>query len=178
MESPFDVDEALAWLGDPQCGTARKISAAAWLTQEEGLDSKEMARRSRLSASTLRHIRRLADRLSPAALEKLSSARQSVSLAHAKVIATLPGPAQLSVLERCIAGRWSVRRLEAAVSNRGQSDQAHYDHLSEVVSLQLGHPVTVTARSKPGTGRVVFEYNSLEEFDALMTRIKVDLSEL
>lgn len=178
LDTPLDDDEAIEWLDDRNAPVSRKIAAAMWLTREEGLNSSEIAKRCELSASTLRHMRRLGDKLDSKVLDKLVTRPRGIGMGHVKALVTLARSAQLAMLDRCIAGGWSVRRLEAVVRNDIQLDQGHFARLSELVSTQLGHPVSIAPKGGASAGKMTLEYRSLDEFDALMARLKVDLSEL
>src|SRR5690348_4340008 len=94
--TPFDIDEAIAWLRAADTPLLRKITAAAWLN-EEGWDSVAVGRRIQQSPSTVRHWSRLLHKLAPAVLERLDRPIHDVSMGHLKAIATLPANAQLSL---------------------------------------------------------------------------------
>jgi ParB family chromosome partitioning protein len=179
--NPLDFDEALLWLRDRNAPLLRKMSAAAWLCAE-GLGSAAIARQVNHSASTIRHWARLSARLSPAVLERLERSVRMLSMGHLKALAALSHSAQLPLLERCIAHRYSVRKLEALARQSGEfadrDEATYYAQLSEQMSLKLGFPVTVRPERQRGAGKVVVQFHTLDEFDALCNRLNIDLSEI
>ena len=181
-DMPFDGDEATSWLQDSTATLVQKIAAAAWFT-EEGVDSNAIGQRVGLSASTIRHWARLSRKLAPPMLERLRRPVHSVSMGHLKALAALPYPMQLTLLERCIAHRLSVRRLETLAQTAGafadRDEETHYAHLSDQMSLKLGFDVMIRPeRGKRGAGKITIPFHSLDDFDALCSRLGVDLSDL
>jgi hypothetical protein len=182
INTPLDQEEAVAWLRNTETTLLRKITAATWLI-DEGLDSATIGRRIGQSASTVRHWSRLLHKLSAPVLERLTRPLQFLSIGHLKAIAALPAAQQLLWLERCLAHHYSVRRLETLVQNTAgmadPSDETHYARLSEHLSLQLGFETVVRpSRGRRGAGKVTLSFQTLNEFDALCTRLRVDLSDL
>jgi hypothetical protein len=69
--------------------------------------------------------------------------------------------------------------VQQAAGFTDRDDEAHYTHLSEQISLKLGFEAVVRPeRGRRGAGKITLPFHSLDEFDALCARIRVDLSDL
>ena len=124
---------------------------------------------------------------------------------HARALLGLSDPsAQARLASKAVSQAWSVRRVEQAVRQLAstaapsdgdvadpladvpgssasvgptarQGESAHLDDISRQLSEQLGTRVTVTKGKRKGSGRVIIEFYSLDEFDALTERLGVRL---
>ncbi len=107
---------------------------------------------------------------------------------HARALLGLSDPeARLALARRAIAGGWSVRMLESAVqrgvagqssAGSGQSPPqrpAHLADLEEQIAAQLQTKVRLKSGRKKGAGAITIEFYSLDEFDALLQRLGVNI---
>ncbi len=105
-----------------------------------------------------------------------------ISLGHAKLLAGVLNPIEqerLAIL--VVADGLSCRQLEKLiqvepVGPRSSPSTAYISNLEKSLSRQLGLRVRVKANKK-GKGRLVINYNSLDEFDRLMTTLGVKVDE-
>lgn len=103
-----------------------------------------------------------------------------LSLGHAKVIAGLPADVQTAIGEKCVGGQWSVRQLENSLAKARTATtrpaSAHVHDMAKQITHALGVRAEIQPGSKKGAGRIVLNYSTLNEFDALMARMSVVLS--
>jgi len=150
--------------------TAKSLSNAV----SKGSNATILAQRMNISSSQIRHYVRLDNNLSTAT-KALCRKTSILSMGHARVLATLQGERQLSVAREVVARRWSVRYLERYVrSPSPPQDLAYYDKLSETLSEQLGHPMTVRPDSNvPQNGVITLRYFGYEDFDAICSKMGI-----
>lgn len=118
--------------------------------------------------------------------------RQGVlSAGQARAIAGLVDDAhQLLLAKQAVRDAMSVRQVEAAVRKMVGSGepaaaaaagdaksptarQAHLTDLADQISKQLGAKVAIRPSRKKGAGSVTIQFNSLEQFDHLLSRLGV-----
>jgi len=110
-----------------------------------------------------------------------------LSMGHARAILSLPGDElRRKLANRAMAGRLSVRAVERLV--RRQLDEntstgtrpapkpAHVSDLESSLSMHLGTKVSIQTRRKGDSGRIIIEFNSLDEFDRIARRMGVELA--
>jgi len=110
--------------------------------------------------------------------------RQALGMSHARTIAGLGDRGeQLDMAKRAIREELSVRQLERAVSRRRQGPVARPASAPASTSPQaramenelrnlLGTKVRIEEGSKSGTGRIVVEYYTFDDFDRILGVIR------
>jgi len=109
-------------------------------------------------------------------------AEGQLSMGHARAILGLPtDELRRKLANRAMAGRLSVREVERLVrkhlADSGQArpaartKQPHIIDLENTLSSQLGTKVTIETRKKGNRGKIIIEFYSLDEFDAITERI-------
>jgi ParB family chromosome partitioning protein len=156
--------------------------AAAYraLMDQLGLTQAELASRLGEDRSSIANHLRLLDL--PAAVRDLIS-DGTLSLGHAKVLASVPDPAEQERLANLvIAQGLSVRNLERVIANgsapqtrQPATQSAHVTDLEKSLARQLGMKVQLRSAGGRGKGRLVIHYASLDQFDDLMGRLGVKL---
>ncbi len=176
---PLDDIEALDILKGAKKNDAspmQMVASVAYLTEDQ-LTDKDIAKRTLLSPSSIRHMRRVASKLNPALFHHLHNGH--LKFAHAKAIASTDNGDQKNLAERCMAGNWSVPKLQKIINSSGEHDDEDkartYQQLSETIEVQLGFPVAVKPEGRSDNkGAIVLKYNSLEEFDSICDRLQVN----
>jgi ParB family chromosome partitioning protein len=103
-----------------------------------------------------------------------------LDMGHGRALLPLPGAKQIELANRIAAKGMSVRETEDLVRRelapakpkpppRHDRDVAD---LEEELSDRLGTRVSIQARGPHGAGRVVIEYNSLDQLDGLLTKLR------
>lgn len=127
----------------------------------------------------VRHYVRVGLRLNPDVKPLLH--RASLSFGHARVLASYPPQEQEALARKAIALKWSVRELEAKRSDAerlSHADRAYYDQLAERISEQTGYPTTLLPdAANKYAGSMVLRYSSLDEFEGLCKRMRINLSD-
>jgi ParB family chromosome partitioning protein len=150
------------------------------LIQQLGLTQAEMAGRLGEDRSSIANFLRLLD-LGDSIKTMVRDGRLSVG--HAKLIAGITDVSEQERLANLVLLQGlSVRNLERAIKEgpRPQTSKpapagpaAHLQDLEKNISRQLGLRVQLRAAAKKGKGRLVIHYASLDQFDELLTRLKV-----
>jgi ParB family chromosome partitioning protein len=107
-----------------------------------------------------------------------------LTMGHARAILALPtDELRRKLANRAMAGRLSVREVERLVRQYlAANDQrkitartrpAHIQDLESRLSKELGTNVVIETRKNGKCGRIVIEFQSLEEFDRIMEQIGV-----
>jgi len=106
-----------------------------------------------------------------------------LSLGHAKLIAGIPDILEQERLANLVILQGlSVRNLERAIKEGPKHEAkkpaptgpaAHLQDLEKNISRQLGLRVQLRAAAKKGKGRLIIHYASLDQFDELLSRLKV-----
>jgi ParB family chromosome partitioning protein len=102
-----------------------------------------------------------------------------LDMGHARALLALGGAQQIELANRVAARQLSVREAEALVRHvlqppaKRAAPKADPDvaRLEEELSDRLGTRVTIQARAG-GKGRLVLEYGSLDQLDALLARLR------
>jgi len=160
--------------------TATAIEA---LIQQHALTHDEVASRIGMSRSAVTNALRLLE-LDAEIVEMLR--RGSLSNGHGKVLLGVSDAShRIPAAKRAEREGWSVRRLEEHVRalNEGRPPQrslpskserprsAHARELEEALSVHLGTRVLLREGRRKGTGKMIIEFYSLEEFDGLLDRL-------
>ena len=157
-----------------------RAEAFRQLVDEHGLTHQELADRVGVNRSSVTNFLRLLE-LDEATRAAVRDERLKVG--HAKVLLALTNTMQRRRLaEAAIRQAWSVRELErrvgqlsnrAAVGRAGQpaAMDAHVQDLQRQLGAHLGTKVTIQGGKKKGTGRLIIDFYSLDQFDGLMQRL-------
>jgi ParB family chromosome partitioning protein len=145
------------------------------LTHQEGADA---IGRSRSSVSNLLRLLDLSDKVKP-----MLESRQ-LEMGHARALLSIPGKTQqFDAARQVVKKGLSVRETEQLVRRvlANQSDKkskttsttpnADIRKLEVEISGKLGAKVRI-AHTKKGTGKLVINYNSLDELDGILKHIK------
>ena len=134
---------------------------------EMGLTQEEVARRVGKARSTVANALRLLQ-LPPEALEALE--RGEITAGHARALLMLEPEDRLWGLKEILEKGLSVRQAEALRESLAMAPKrpAEPSPLSLELSRHLGLPVRVVGGKK---GKVVIQYRSLEELEALLRRL-------
>jgi len=102
-----------------------------------------------------------------------------LDMGHARALLGLPPLKQIEIAREAVAKQLSVRQVEslvAALGHRAGRPRARVDRdvarLEEEVSERLGTTVSIRSGMKPGTGKLVIHYTTLEQLDALLRKLK------
>jgi len=160
------------------------------LIEQFGLSHEEVGARIGLDRSSVsNHLRllSLAQQVQQLVLEGL------VSMGQARALAGLSDLAQQGVLaQRAVREGLSVREVESAVrrlnagpgagpgagtvgSTNKPARSAYLSGLEAQIAEQLGMKVAIKASRKKGAGALSIEFHSLDEFDALVARLGVNV---
>lgn len=147
------------------------------LLDEFGLTHQQVADsigRSRAAVSNLLRLLNLA----PAVRVHLENGR--LEAGHARAILSLPREQQLTVADTVIQQRLSVRQTEQLVrrylsgkrkeKRKTAPKDADLRQLEEELSQQLAATVSLEQRGQGG--RVIIEYNSLDELEGILERLR------
>ncbi len=102
-----------------------------------------------------------------------------LDMGHGRALLPLPGAKQIELAHLIAARQLSVRQAEGLVRHElappkpvpAQRDRDVID-LEEELSDRLGTRVSILPRGKQGAGRVQIDYSSLEQLDALLSRLR------
>ena len=156
------------------------------LIETLGLTQGELAARLGEDRSSIGHFLRLLDLTEPV---KQAVLQGQISLGHAKLLVGVTDPKlQQELARRIVDEALTVRMVEkiltepapAAVvppaANRPTGSPAHLKDLEQTFTRHLGMKVQIRASSTRGRGKLIIQYQTLDEFDALKDRlgIKID----
>jgi ParB family chromosome partitioning protein len=106
-----------------------------------------------------------------------------LSFGHAKCLAGVEDMLeQQRLAEMAVTDGLSVRQLEQLMQLKTNAESTrigpvgpspHIRDLEQSLSRQIGMRVQVRARGKKGAGQLMIRYNSLDQFDELLTRLGV-----
>ena len=102
-----------------------------------------------------------------------------LDMGHARALLTLPALKQVEIARIAVAKALSVRQVEALVAGLakrpGTEARARADRdvarLEEEVSQRLGTTVKIQTGLKPGSGKLVIQYATLDQLDALLRKL-------
>lgn len=152
------------------------------LVDRYGLSHEEVARRVGLDRSSVTNAVRLlglANVVQQMVIDGLLSAGQARALAGIQ-----DHEVQANVARQAVRKQWNVRQVEAEIrritqgaaavaKGGGGKAQAHLADLEVQIGQQLGTKVRVCPGRRKGTGKLVIEFHSIEEFDGLLSRLGV-----
>lgn len=119
--------------------------------------------------SSISHLLRLLDRLTPEVLVKLEQG--ALSMGHAKVLMGVPKTDQLRWLDRALQGHWSVQVLSQRIAERPEATDRDLARLAQDLTEVVGCRVQIDHRTD-GRGRICIEYYSLEEAEGVIARLR------
>lgn len=180
--SYVDAEAALQALTEQAAvlSVAQLADICAFL-RDEGVAAAVLRRTLGRRDYEIRHLVRVGRRLHPALKPLLH--RGQLSLGHARAIAGHPAERQEEIGRDAVRRKLSVRALEdrrrSAGKQLSEDDRAYYERLSALVSEQLRHPVSIAPDpADKYAGNLTIRYNGLADFDAVCSRLGIDLSEL
>lgn len=146
------------------------------LVEEFGLTHQQVAEAVGRSRAAVSNLLRLLS-LEPEVRELLEHGQ--LEMGHARALLALPGPAQVSAARTVVARHLSVRETEALVRRHAQPAPApapsridpDVRRLQDDLSERLGARVRLETGAK-GRGRLIIDYNSLDELDGILAHIK------
>jgi ParB family chromosome partitioning protein len=147
------------------------------LTEEFGMTHSEAADAVGRSRAAITNALRLLE-LAPPVQELLREGK--LDMGHARALLALPALKQIEVAREAVARQLSVRQVEQRVAamtarpavrphTRVDRDVAR---LEEELSGELGTTVTIRSGAKPGSGKLVIHYSSLDQLTALLDRLR------
>jgi ParB family chromosome partitioning protein len=147
------------------------------LTDEFGMTHAEAAEAVGRSRAAITNALRLLE-LAPPVQELLREGK--LDMGHARALLALPALKQIEFAREAVAKQLSVRQVEKRVAHlsaratgrtrvRGDRDVAR---LEEELSGQLGTTVSIRTGAKPGSGKLVIHFSSLDQLDALLNRLR------
>ncbi len=103
-----------------------------------------------------------------------------LDMGHARALLALPALKQIELAREAVARELSVRQVEALVAGltkrAAPGARAVIDRdvarLEEELSGQLGTTVKIQAGAKPGRGRLVIHYSTLDQLDGLLRKLR------
>ena len=147
------------------------------LLDEFGLTHQQVADSIGRSRAAVSNLLRLLN-LDPAVRVHLENGR--LEAGHARAILSLPREQQLAAADTVIQQRFSVRQTEQLVrrylsgkrkeKRKTAPKDADLRQLEEELSQQLAAPVSLEQRGQGG--RLIIEYNSLDELEGILERLR------
>ena len=147
------------------------------LTEEFGMTHAEAAEAVGRSRTAITNALRLLE-LAPPVQELLREGK--LDMGHARALLALPALRQIEVAREAVARQLSVRQVEQRVTgmtarpagrSRPRIDR-DVARLEEELSGELGTTVTIRAGAKPGSGKLMIHYSSLDQLGALLERLR------
>jgi ParB family chromosome partitioning protein len=147
------------------------------LTEEFAMTHAEAAEAVGRSRAAITNALRLLE-LAPPVQELLRDGK--LDMGHARALLALPALKQIDLAREAVARQLSVRQVEKRVAGltprpvaRGRARiDRDVARLEEELSGVLGTSVTLRPGAKPGSGRLVIHYSSLDQLDALLARLR------
>jgi ParB family chromosome partitioning protein len=159
-------------------GPLEEAQGLARLIGEFGLTHEAAARAVGRSRSAVSNLLRLLDLAKP--VQEHLAAR-ALEMGHARALLALPTAQQSAAAARVVDGKLSVRDTEALVhtllnpAQRAKRERARKDADTQRLENELADTLGASVRIEPGragTGRVVIRYQSLEELDGIVERMR------
>lgn len=146
------------------------------LIDEFGMTHVEAAEVLGRSRTAVTNALRLLE-LAPPVQELLREGK--LDMGHARALLALPALKQVELARLAVAKQLSVRQVEALVAGQAQRSApaaaARVDRdvarLEEEVSQRLGTAVKIQSGMKPGSGKLVIQYSTLDQLDTLLRKL-------
>lgn len=153
-----------------------QAEALCRLLEEFGLTHQQLAETLGKSRATISNLLRLLD-LHPQVKQLLAEGR--IEMGHARALLGLTGEQQAKVALKVADGKMTVRATEAmvkrlqqpATSGSAPAVDPDVHRLQEELSDRLGTRVVIR-HTKEGRGRLVIDYNDLEQLEGLLARFR------
>ena len=147
------------------------------LTEEFGMTHAEAAEAVGRSRAAITNALRLLE-LAPPVQELVREGK--LDMGHARALLALPALKQIEFAREAVARQLSVRQVEKRVAHLSARGTARarvggdrdVARLEDELSGQLGTTVSIRTGAKPGSGKLVIHYSSLDQFDALLNRLR------
>jgi len=145
------------------------------LTEEFGMTHAEAAEAVGRSRAAITNALRLLE-LAPPVQALLREGK--LDMGHARALLALPALRQIDLAREAVARQLSVRQVEKRVAGltarpaaRARSDR-DVARLEDELSGQLGTTVSIRTGAKPGSGKLIVHYSSLDQLEALLNRLR------
>lgn len=146
------------------------------LIDEFGMTHVEAAEVLGRSRAAVTNALRLLE-LAPPVQELLREGK--LDMGHARALLALPALKQVELARLAVAKQLSVRQVEALVAGQAQRsapaaaarEDRDVARLEEEVSQRLGTTVKIQSGMKPGSGKLVIQYSTLDQLDALLRKL-------
>jgi len=145
------------------------------LTEEFGMTHAEAAEAVGRSRAAITNALRLLE-LAPPVQELLREGK--LDMGHARALLALPALRQIDLAREAVARQLSVRQVEKRVAGltarptaRARNDR-DVARLEDELSGQLGTTVSIRTGAKPGSGKLIIHYSSLDQLEALLNRLR------
>jgi len=145
------------------------------LTEEFGMTHAEAAQAVGRSRAAITNALRLLE-LAPPVQALLREGK--LDMGHARALLALPALRQIDLAREAVARQLSVRQVEKRVAGltarpaaRARSDR-DVARLEDELSGQLGTTVSIRTGAKPGSGKLIVHYSSLDQLEALLNRLR------
>ena len=147
------------------------------LLEEFGMTHAQAAEAVGRSRAGITNTLRLLE-LAPPVQEMLREGQ--LDMGHARALLALPALQQIELAREAVAKRLSVRQVENLVAGIGTRAvtraRARPDRdvarLADELSGRLGTTVSIRTGAKPGSGKLVIHYSSLDQLDVLLGKLK------
>jgi len=147
------------------------------LTEEFGMTHAEAAEAVGRSRAAITNALRLLE-LAPPVQELVREGK--LDMGHARALLALPALKQIEFAREAVARQLSVRQVEKRVAHLSARGTARarvggdrdVARLEDELSGQLGTTVSIRTGAKPGSGKLVIHYSSLDQLDALLNRLR------
>ncbi len=145
------------------------------LTEEFAMTHAEAAEAVGRSRAAITNALRLLE-LAPPVQELLREGK--LDMGHARALLALPALRQIDLAREAVARQLSVRQVEKRVAGltarpaaRARSDR-DVARLEDELSGQLGTTVSIRNGAKPGSGKLIIHYSSLDQLESLLNRLR------
>ena len=146
------------------------------LIEEFGMTHVEAAEALGRSRVAVTNALRLLE-LAPPVQELLREGK--LDMGHARALLALPALKQVEIARIAVAKELSVRQVEALVAGLGRRHapdaRAKVDRdvarLEEELSQRLGTTVKIQSGMRPGSGKLVIQYATLDQLEALLRKL-------
>jgi len=147
------------------------------LIEEFGMTHAEAAGALGRSRAAITNALRLLE-LAPPVQELLREGK--ISMGHARALLALPALKQIELARGAVAKQLSVRQVEnlvagnasRATKRRPAKVDRDVGRLEEELSGRLGTTVSIRTGAKPGSGKLVIHYSTLDQLDSLLQKLK------
>jgi ParB family transcriptional regulator, chromosome partitioning protein len=147
------------------------------LAEEFGMTHAETAEAVGRSRAGVTNALRLLE-LAPPVQELLREGK--LDMGHARALLALPPLKQIELAREAVEKQLSVRQVESRVAGMGTRGAARprmrvdrdVARLEEELAGKLGTTVSIRSGMKPGTGKLVIHYSTLDQLDALLHKLK------